>query len=134
VNYILSNTATSERMGQTEVGGDIAALEWFRDWLAGHADHDSHLLAREDGALVAHFVRTVAGQWYAIGQSGTARVAAARKLPSRRTSSQYYQISCAVIEQLSSSRTIAACGLVSSHRRRTIALHACAITKLCGKT
>jgi hypothetical protein len=73
VNYILSNAATSAQVTRPEAGSEFAAIEWSRAWLAQNADHDAYLLVRADGTPVADFVRTVAGQWYAIGKFGAAR-------------------------------------------------------------
>jgi hypothetical protein len=69
VNYFLSDAATGETASETQAASDFAAIEWFRDWLARHAARDAYLLARDDGVELAHFVRTVADQWYAIARS-----------------------------------------------------------------
>lgn len=73
MNYLLSNAATSAQVARTEAAGEFAALEWSRAWLAQNADHDEYLLARADGTSIAHFVRTIAGQWYAISMFSGAK-------------------------------------------------------------
>jgi hypothetical protein len=69
MTYFLTQAGTSAEVAKFDAASDFAAIELSRDWLVRDGDHEQdYLLARGDGSQLAHFVRTVAGQWYAIGQ------------------------------------------------------------------
>jgi hypothetical protein len=75
MTYFLMRAGTSAEATRIDAASDFAAIELSRDWLVRAGDHEAdYLLARGDGSHLAHFVRTVAGQWYAIGQSAGGRL------------------------------------------------------------
>jgi glycosyltransferase involved in cell wall biosynthesis len=68
----LCNVASRAEVARTEATSDFDAITSFRERLARQADQEEYLVTRSDGAPIAHFIRTVAGQWYAIARAGAA--------------------------------------------------------------
>jgi hypothetical protein len=49
-----------------DLGSEIAAITWARNWLENHAHYDRYRLEPAVGDRPVLMIRTVAGQWYAV--------------------------------------------------------------------
>lgn len=58
--------AAAEPVASDDLKDEFAAIEWARDWVNSHAQHDRYELAPVDGGRSILMIRTIAGQWYAM--------------------------------------------------------------------
>ncbi|WP_333606205.1 hypothetical protein [Novosphingobium sp.] len=61
--------AAAESVASDDLKDEFAAIEWARDWVESHAQHDRYELTPNDGGRSILMIKTIAGQWYALPQT-----------------------------------------------------------------
>lgn len=58
--------AAAKSVAADDLKDEFAAIEWARDWVKCHAEHDRYELTPIDGGRSILLIKTIAGQWYAM--------------------------------------------------------------------